>query len=304
MLWIVRIALQRPYTFIVLALFILIAGSLAAVNTPTDIFPNIRVPVIGVAWQYAGLSPDEMAGRIITPYERSIPTTVNDVEHVESQSLPGIGIVKIYFQPGVDIRTATAQVTSISQTVLKQMPPGVTPPLILNYNASTVPILQLATSSHTLSEQQVLDLTQNFMRPALSTVPGVAIPYAYGGKVRQVQIDLDPQALQAKGLSAQDVENAIAAQNQILPAGTVKIGSFQYTVELNDAARTIEELNNLPIKTANGATIFIHDVGHVRDGSPPQQSIVHVNGARAVLTTILKAGSASTLAIVQGIKES
>jgi multidrug efflux pump subunit AcrB len=244
-----------------------------------------------------------MAGRIITPYERTLTTTVNDIEHIESTSLPGMGIVKIYFEPTVDIRTATAQVTSISQTILKQMPPGTTPPLILNYNASTVPILQLATSSPSLSEQQVLDLTQNFMRPVLSMVPGAAIPYSYGGKVRQVQIDLDPQALQAKGLSAQDVENAIAAQNQILPAGTVKIGSLQYTVELNDAARTIEELNDLPIKTANGATIFIHDVGHVRDGSPPQQSIVHVDGARAVLTTILKAGSASTLAIVQGVKD-
>ena len=302
MLWIVRVALERPYTFIVLALFILIVGSLAALNTPTDIFPNIRVPVIGVAWQYAGLSPDEMAGRIITPYERSLTTTVNDIEHTESQSLPGIGIVKIYFQPGVDIRTATAQVTSISQTVLKQMPPGITPPLILNYNASTVPILQLATSSRTLSEQQVLDLTQNFIRPVLSVVPGAAIPYSYGGKVRQVQIDLDPQALQSKGLSAQDVEIAIAAQDQILPAGTAKIGSLQYTVFLNDSPDTVDELNDLPIKSINGATIFVRDVGHVRDGSPPQQSIVHVNGSRAVLTTILKAGSVSTLSIIQGVK--
>jgi multidrug efflux pump subunit AcrB len=303
MIWIVRVALQRPYTFVVLALVILIVGPLAAMSTPTDIFPNIRVPVIGVAWQYTGLSPDEMAGRIITPYERVLPTTVSDIEHIESQSLPGIGIVKIYFQPGVDIRTATAQVTSVSQSVLKQLPPGATPPLILNYNASTVPILQLATSSRTLSEQQVLDLSQNFMRPALSTVPGAAIPYAYGGKVRQVQIDLDPQALQAKGLSAQDVENAIAAQDQILPAGTAKIGPLQYTVKLNDSPETVEALNDLPIKTVGGATIFIHDVGHVRDGSPPQQSIVHVDGSRAVLMTILKAGSASTLSIVQGVKD-
>jgi multidrug efflux pump subunit AcrB len=302
MIWIVRIALARPYTFVILALLIVIAGPLAAMRTPIDIFPNIGVPVIGVAFQYAGLPPDDMAGRIITPYERTLTTTVNDIEHIESTSLPGMGIVKIYFEPTVDIRTATAQVTSISQTILKQMPAGTTPPLILNYNASTVPILQLATSSPSLSEQQVLDLTQNSMRPVLSMVPGAAIPFSYGGKVRQVQIDLDPQALQAKGLSAQDVETAIAAQNQILPAGTVKIGSLQYTVELNDAARTIEELNDLPIKTVNGATIFVHDVGHVRDGSPPQQSIVHVDGARAVLTTILKAGSASTLAIVQGVR--
>jgi multidrug efflux pump subunit AcrB len=303
MLWIVRVALQRPYTFVVLALLILIVGPLAALTTATDIFPNIGVPVIGVAWSYTGLSPDEMAGRIITPYERSLPLTVNDIEHIESQSLPGMGIVKIYFQPGVDIRTATAQVTSVSQTVLKQLPPGATPPLILNYNASTVPILQLATSGATLSEQQVLDRTMNVIRPVLSAVPGAAIPYPYGGRVREVEIDLDPRALQAKGLSAQDVEAAIAAQDQIVPAGTAKVGSLQYTVKLNDSPETIEELNDLPIKTVGGATIYIRDVGHVLDGSPPQQSIVHVDGARAVLTTILKNGSASTLAIVQGVKD-
>ena len=303
MIWIVRVALQRPYTFVVLALLILLVGGLAAMNTPTDIFPNIRVPVIGVAWQYAGLSPDEMSGRIITPYERVLPTTVNDIEHIESESLPGMGIIKIYFQPNVDIRTATAQVTSISQTVLKQMPPGATPPLILNYNASTVPILQLATSSPSLSEQQVLDFTQNFMRPALSAVPGAAIPYSYGGRVRQVQIDLDSQALQSKGLSAQDVENAIAAQDQILPAGTAKIGPLQYTVKLNDSPDTVAELNDLPVKTVGDSTVFVRDVAQVRDGSPPQQSIVHVDGSRAVLTTILKAGSVSTLSIIQGIKD-
>jgi CzcA family heavy metal efflux pump len=303
MLWIVRVALQRPYTFIVMSVLILIVGVLSAINTPTDIFPTIRVPVIGVAWQYQGLSPNEMAGRIIAPYERAIPTTVNDVEHVESTSLPGMGIVKIFFQPGVDIRTATAQVASISQTVLRQMPPGTNPPLIVNYNASTAPILQLATSSKSQSEQRVLDLTQNFMRPALSTVPGAAIPWSYGGRVRQVQIDLDPQALQAKGLSAQDVETAIAAQQQIVPAGTAKIGPFQYTVKLNDAPESIEELNDLPIKSVNGATIFVHDVGHVRDGAPPQQSVVHVDGKRAVLTTILKAGTVSTLDIIQGVKD-
>src|SRR5471030_1161669 len=302
MLAIVRLALRRPYTFIVLAILILILGPLAALRTPTDIFPDIKIPVIAIVWTYRGLPPDDMSGRVIYYYERQLSLAVNDIDHIESQSLTGIGIVKIFFHPNVDIRTATAQVTSISQTVLKQMPPGITPPLILNYDASTVPILQLAMSSPTLSEQQVLDLTQNFMRPVLSTVPGAAIPYSYGGRVRQVQIDLDPQALQSKGLSAQDVENAIAAQNQILPAGTVKIGSLQYTVQLNDAAMTIDELNNFPIKTASGATIFIHDIGHVRDGSAPQQSIVHVDGARAVLTTVLKAGSASTLAIVQGVK--
>jgi multidrug efflux pump subunit AcrB len=302
MLGIVRIALQRPYTFIVLALVILIAGPLAALTMATDIFPNIGVPVIGVAWSFTGLSPDDMAGRIITPYERTLPLTVNDIEHIESQSLPGMGIVKIYFQPGVDIRTATAQVTSVSQTVLKQMPPGITPPLILNYNASTVPILQLATSSASQTEQQVLDQTMNIIRPVLSAVAGAAIPYPYGGRVREVEVDLHPRDLQAKGLSAQDVEAAIAAQDQLLPAGTAKIGTLQYTIKLNDSPVTIAELNDLPIKTVNGATIYIHDVGHVFDGAPPQQSIVHVDGARAVLTTILKTGSASTLAVVQGIK--
>lgn len=299
----VRIALQRPYTFVVMALLILIIGPLAALKTPTDIFPDIKVPVIGVAWSFTGLSPDEMSGRVITPYERVLTTTVNDIQHIESTSLPGMGIVKIYFQPNVDIRTATAQVTSISQTAIRSMPPGTQPPLILNYNASTVPILQLATSSKSQSEQQVLDLTQNFMRPALSTVPGAAIPYSYGGRVRQVQIDLDPVALQSKGLSAQDVANAIAAQNQITPVGQIKVGGLQYDVKLNDAVGTIAELNDVPIKTANGATIYVKDVGHVRDGSPPQQSIVHVDGVRAVLTTILKVGKTSTLDIVQGVKD-
>ncbi|HEY1837844.1 MAG TPA: efflux RND transporter permease subunit [Rhizomicrobium sp.] len=303
MIWIVRVALERPLTFIVMAILIAIIGPLAAMQMPTDIFPDIKIPVIGVAFQYTGLSPDEMAGRIISPYERGLTTTVNDIEHIESTSLPGMGIEKIYFQPGVDIRTATAQVTSISQTSIKQMPAGTTPPLILNYNASTVPILQVAFSGQHMSEQQVLDLAQNFVRPVLTTIPGAAIPYSYGGKVRQLQIDLDSQALQARGLSAQDVENAIAAQNQILPAGTVKFGATQYTVKLNDAAVMIEDLNNLPIKQVNGATIYIHDVGHVRDGNPPQQSVVHVDGVRAVLTTILKTGSASTLDIVQGVKD-
>jgi multidrug efflux pump subunit AcrB len=303
MTWIVRVALERPLTFIVMAILIAIIGPLAAMQMPTDIFPDIKIPVIGVAFQYTGLSPDEMAGRVISPYERALTTTVDNISHIESTSLPGMGIEKIYFQPGVDVPTANAQVTAISQTVLKQMPAGINPPLILNYNASTVPILQLAFSGKHMSEQQILDLAQNFVRPALTTIPGAAIPYSYGGKVRQLQIDLDSQALQARGLSAQDVSNAIAAQNQILPAGTVKFGVKQYTLKLNDAAESIAELNDLPIKTVNGATVYIHDVGHVRDGNPPQQSVVHVDGVRAVLTTILKTGSASTLDIVQGVKD-
>jgi len=302
MIWLVRVALTRPYTFIVLALVILIVGPLAALNMPVDIFPAIRIPVIGVAWNYTGLSPDQMSGRIISPYERVLTTTVDNIQHIESTSLPGIGIVKIYFQPNVDIRTATAQVTSISQTVLRSMPPGTTPPLILNYDASTVPVLQVTTSGPGLSEQRILDLTMNFMRPGLTTIPGVAMPYPYGGKVRQVQVDLNPQALQADGLSAQDVANAIAAQNQMVPAGNVKIGSRQYTVNLNDAVPSIAALNDLPVKTVNGATIYVRDVAHVRDGSPPQQSIVHVNGSRAVLSNVLKTGDGSTLAVVEGVR--
>ena len=303
MLGIVRIALQRPLTFIVMAMLILIVGVLAALRTPVDIFPEIRIPVIAVAWQYSGLPPDEMSGRIVTPYERVLSTTVNDIEHIESQSLPGIGIVKIFFQPGADIRVATAQVTSISQTVLKQMPPGATPPLILNYSASTVPIIQLALSGKGLSEQQMFDIGQNQLRPAFSTVAGAAVPYPSGGRQRQIQIDIDPQALQANGLSATDIGNAIAAQNQINPAGFAKIGPYQYSVKLNNAPSSVAALNDLPVRQVNGATIYMRDVAHVRDGSGPQTNVVHVDGRRSVLMTILKNGATSTLAIVQGVKD-
>jgi len=302
MLKIVRLALTRPYTFIVLALLILVIGPLSALRTPTDIFPDIRIPVISVVWNYAGLQPDDMAGRIVTYYERTLGTTVNDVQHIESQSFRGYGIVKIFFQPSVDIRTATAQVTSVSQTVLKQMPPGTTPPQILNYSASTVPVLQLALTSNTLDEQKLADYATNFIRPQLLSVPGVAIPTAYGGKTREVQIDLDPQALQEKKLSAQDVANALAQQNQIIPAGTEKIGRFEYNIKLNNSPLALQELNALPIKTVDGATIYIRDVAHVRDGYPPQTNIVRVDGRRAVLMSILKNGSASTLDIIAGIK--
>ncbi|MFC3652433.1 efflux RND transporter permease subunit [Dyella humi] len=303
MLGLVRIALARPYTFIVLALFILIVGPLAALRTPTDIFPNIGIPVISVVWTYNGLSPDAMSGRVIYYYERQLTSTVSDIEHIESQSLPGIGVVKIFFQPGVDIRTATAQVTSISQTVLKQMPPGITPPQIINYNASTVPILQMALSGTQLSEQKIRDVAQNFLRPMLVSVAGVAIPTPYGGKQRQVMLDLDPQALAAKGLSAQDIGNALAAQNQIVPVGTMKIGQYEYTVNLNDSPLAIDELNRLPIKTVDGATITMGEVAHVRDGSPPQNNVVRVDGHRAVLMPFLKGGNVSTLDVVAGIKK-
>ena len=302
MIAIVRLALRRPYTFIVLAILIVLFGGLAAIETPVDIFPDIKIPVIAVVWTYRGLSPDDMAGRVIYYYERQLSTAVTDIDHIESQSLPGVGIVKIFFHPTVDIRTATAQVTSLSQTVLKQMPPGITPPLILNYNASTVPILQLGLSSPSLAEKDIFDLGQNFIRPSLASVAGAAIPTPYGGRERQIQIDVDPEALQAHNLSAQDLETALAAQNQIIPAGTIKVGKFEYNVKLNNSPSIVDELNRLPIKQVDGATIYMGDVAHVRDGAPPQRNEVRMDGRRAVLMTVLKSGSASTLNIVDDVK--
>ena len=303
MVAIVRIALSRPYTFVVLALLLLIIGPLAALRTPTDIFPDIRIPVIGVVWQYTGLPPDQMAGRIVTPFERALTTTVNDIEHIVANSYNGFGIVKIFFQPNVDIRTANAQVTAISQTLLKFMPPGATPPLILNYNASTVPIIQLALSGEGMTEQGLFDIATNQLRTPLITVPGAAIPWPYGGKQRQIQIDINPSKLQALGLSGQDVANALAAQNLITPVGTQKIGEFEYNLQLNNAPLRIEELGDLPIKTVNGAMVYIRDVASVRDGNPPQTNIVHVAGNRSVLMMVLKAGFISTLDIISGIKQ-
>src|SRR6188472_692566 len=303
MIALVRIALSRPYTFVVLALLLLIIGPLAALRTPTDIFPDIRIPVIGVVWQYTGLPPDQMAGRITTPFQRALTTTVNDIEHIVANSYNGFGIVKIFFQPNVDIRTANAQVTAISQTLLKQMPPGATPPLILNYSASTVPIIQVALSGEGLTEQNLADIGINQLRTPLVTVPGAAIPYPFGGKQRQIQIDLNSTALQARGLSGQDVANALAAQNLITPVGMQKIGSLEYTIQLNNAPSVISELGDLPIKSANGAMVYVRDVANVRDGNPPQNNIVHVEGSRSVLMQVLKNGSVSTLAIIAGIKE-
>jgi len=303
MIALVRIALSRPYTFVVLALLLLIIGPLAALRTPTDIFPDIRIPVIGVVWQYTGLPPDQMSGRITTPFQRALTTTVNDIEHIVANSYNGFGIIKIFFQPNVDIRTANAQVTAISQTLLKQMPPGATPPLILNYSASTVPIIQVALSGDGLTEQNLADIGINQLRTPLVTVPGAAIPYPFGGKQRQVQIDLNLSALQARGLSGQDVANALAAQNLITPVGTQKIGSFEYNIQLNNSPLKIEDLGNLPIKVVNGAMVYVHDVASVRDGNPPQTNIVHVNGNRSVLMMVLKAGSISTLDIIAGIKQ-
>jgi multidrug efflux pump subunit AcrB len=303
MIALVRIALSRPYTFVVLALLLVLLGPLAALRTPTDIFPDIRIPVIGVVWSYTGLPPDQMAGRITTPFQRALTTTVNDIEHIVANSYNGVGIIKIFFQPNVDIRTANAQVTAISQTMIKQLPPGATPPLILNYNASTVPIVQLALSGEGLTEQNLADLGINQLRTPLVTVPGAAIPYPFGGKQRQIQIDLNPTALQARGLSGQDVANTLAAQNLITPVGTQKIGLFEYNIQLNNSPLKIEDLGNLPIKTVNGAMVYVRDVATVRDGNPPQTNIVHVNGNRSVLMMVLKAGAISTLDIIAGIKQ-
>ena len=303
MIGLVRIALSRPYTFVVLALLILIVGPLAALRTPTDIFPNIGIPVISVVWQYTGLSPDQMAGRITTNFQRILTTTVNDIEHIEATSYNGFAIVKIFFQPTVDIRTANAQVTAVSQTVVKSMPPGATPPLILNYSASTVPILLIALSGEGMTEQNLADLGANQVRTPLVTIPGTAIPYPFGGKSRQVQIDLNPAALQARGLSGNDVANALAAQNLITPVGTEKIGNFEYVVQLNNAPSRLQELGDLPIKTVDGAIVYVRDVATVRDGNPPQTNIVHVDGNRSVLLQVLKNGSVSTLSIISGVKQ-
>ncbi|MEA2737540.1 MAG: hypothetical protein QOH05_847, partial [Acetobacteraceae bacterium] len=302
MLAIVRVALSRPYTFVVLAILIVIFGVLSAFTTPTDIFPAIRIPVVSVVWSYNGLPPDDMSGRVVYYYERTLTTQVSDIQHIESQSLPGYGVVKIFFQPNVNISAALAQVTAASQTVLKLLPPGITPPYVLSYNASSVPILQLALSSKSVSQTKLFDLAQNFIRPQLATVAGAAIPSPYGGKVRQVQVDLNMDALQAHALSPQDVVNAISAQNLILPAGTEKVGKFEYNVELNASPKVIAQLNDLPVRKVNGTIVTIRDVAYVHDGSPPQTNIVRMDGERAVMMTIQKAGSASTLDIISGVK--
>ncbi|MDE1932432.1 efflux RND transporter permease subunit [Bradyrhizobium sp.] len=301
-MWIVLTALRRPYTFVVLSLLIAIFGVLASLRTPTDIFPNINVPVVSVVWTYTGLLPNDMSGRVIYYYERFLTAQVGDIEHIESQSLSGYGVVKIFFQKGVNIRTALAQVTAASQTVLKLLPPGITPPYVLSYNAATVPILQLALSSDTLPEMKLFDLGQNFIRPQLATVQGAAVPSPYGGQILQVQIDLDQQAMQSHGVSAEDVVNAVSAQNLILPAGDQKIGKFDWNVSLNASPVNLAKINDLPVKKINGAVIFVRDVAYVHQGSPPQVNMVRVNGARSVLMTILKAGSASTLNVIDGIK--
>src|SRR5580658_1584259 len=302
-MWIVQLALRRPYTFLVLAILITLLGVFSIVRTPTDIFPNIKIPVVAAIWNYTGLSPDEMATRLVLASERTAQTTVNDVEHTESQSLTGTSVVKYFFQPNVNEELSYAQITAVSQTGLRQAPPGTTPPFVLAYNASSVPILQLALSGENLSEAQLFDLGNNIIRTGLATVQGASMPYPYGGLQRQVQVDLDPDALRAQNLSGNDVTNAIASQNSILPAGTQKIGDREYFVAVNSNPRTVAELNDLPITIRNGTVIYVRDVAHVRDGYPPQTNIVRRDGHRGVLMSVLKTGSASTLDIIRTIKQ-
>ncbi len=301
-MWIVRVALNRPYTFIVLALLILLASPVVIQRTPTDIFPNINIPVVAVAWQFTGLNPEEMEGRFTTGFERILTTVVDNIEHIESTTINGQSIIKVFLQPNASLAIANAQITAVSQVALRQLPAGAQPPLILNFSASTVPIIQLALSGEGLSEQQLNDLGLNFLRTQLVTVPGAAVPYPYGGKQTQVMIDLNPALLQSKGLSATDVVNAVNLQNLVLPSGTAKIGQFEYDVDINGAPRTVEQLNDLPIKQVGSSTIYLRDVAHVRNGFAPQTNIVRHDGLRGVLVTVLKAGSASTLDVVNGIR--
>jgi CzcA family heavy metal efflux pump len=301
-MWIVRLALRRPYTFVVASLVILILGPLVIARTPTDIFPDINIPVVSVIWHYAGMSPEEMAHRIVTNHERTMTTTVDNIEHIESQSLDGIAVEKVFFHPGTHMESAIAEISAISEPILHRLPPGTQAPLIITYTASSVPILQLGLSGQNLSEQRLFDLGVNFIRIQLATVQGVAIPYPYGGKQRQIQVDLDPQRLQSTGLSPLDVVQAIGQQNLILPTGRSKIGAFDYDVAMNGSPTTVEGLNNLPIKSIGGTTLYVRDVAHVRDGFPPQTNIVRVNGQRASLLTVLKTGNASTLDIIKQVK--
>lgn len=301
-MWIVALALRRPYTFVVMALVILILTPITILRTPTDIFPDIDIPVVSVVWFYTGLSPEDMANRIVANSERGITTTVNDIEHMESQSVYGLGIIKVFFRPGTNVQGAIAQITAICQTSVRSMPPGTTPPLIISYSASTTPIIQLGLSSKTLPEQELFDLGQNFLRTYLATVPGAATPYPYGGKLRQIQVDLDLAKLQQYGLSPNDIVGAVNAQNIILPSGTMKLGPIEYSVEMNGTPETIAELNDLPVKTTNGSTLYMRDVAHIRDGFAPQTNIVRQDGNRGALMSIYKNGKASTLEIVAGVK--
>jgi multidrug efflux pump subunit AcrB len=300
--WIVRLALNRPYTFIVLALVILILSPVVILRTPTDIFPAINIPVVAVSWTYTGLNPEEMEGRVTTVFERVLTTTVDNIQHIESTTVNGTAVVKIYLQPGASIDRANAQVTAVSQTILRQLPPGSLPPLIINYNASTVPILQLGLSGKGLTEPQLNDIALNFLRTQLVTVPGAAVPFPYGGKQRQIMVNLNPQLLQAKGISPNDVLTALGNQNLILPGGTAKIGQFEYDVDLNADVKLVQQFNNLPIKKVGDSIVYLRDVATVSDGFAPQTNIVRQDGNRGTLVTVLKAGDASTIDVVKGIR--
>jgi multidrug efflux pump subunit AcrB len=302
-MWIVKIALSRPYTFIVLALLILILSPVVILRTPTDIFPSINIPVVAVAWTYTGLNPEEMEGRVTTVYERVLTTLVDNIEHIESTTVNGIAIVKIYLQPNASIDRANAEITAASQTILKQLPPGSLPPLIVNYNASTVPILQLSLSGNGLTEPQLNDIGLNFLRTQLVTVPGAAVPYPYGGKTRQVMVNLNPTLMQAKGLSPNDVLTALGNEQLILPGGTAKIGQFEYDVDVNADLKKVSEFNDLPVKKVGNTVIYLRDVATVSDGFAPQTNIVRQDGKRGVLVTVFKAGDASTIDVVKGIRQ-
>src|ERR1700741_2902814 len=302
-MWIVRVALNRPYTFIVLALLILILSPIIIFRTPTDIFPNINIPVIAVSWTYTGLSPEETEGRITTVYERVLTTTVDNIEHIESTTVNGIAIVKIYLQPNASIDRGNAQITAVSQTILRQLPPGSLPPLIINYSASTVPILQLSLSGNDLTEPQLNDIALNFLRTQLVTVPGAAVPYPYGGKTRQVMVNLNPSLMQAKGLSPSDVLTALGNEQLILPGGTAKRGQFEYDVDVNADLKKVSEFNDLPIKRVGNTIIYLRDVATVSDGFAPQTNVVRQDGKRGVLVTVYKAGDASTIDVVEGIRQ-
>src|ERR1700757_3731628 len=301
-MWIVNLALRRPYTFIVLAIFILLSGGLAILKTPKDIFPSINIPVVAVVWTYTGMEPEQITGHITSVYERVLTTTVNNIEHIESQSLSGVAVVKIFLQPTADVTAGIAEVTSVSQAILKQLPPGVAPPEILSYNATDVPVLRLGLGGKGFSEQQFNDYATNFVRPQLITVPGAVVPSPYGGKERYVEVNLNYHAMQARGVTPADVISAVNAQNLILPSGTAKIGQFEYQVGINASPPAIRDLDTLPIKTVNGATIYMRDIGNVINGNIPQTNVVRFNGTRATMLDIIKNGSASTLDVVQGIK--
>src|SRR6202049_3871440 len=302
-MWIVRLALRRPYTFIVMAILIGIMGALSIVTTPTDIFPYINIPMVGVIWTYSGMSPDDMAKRVLVVSERAMTTTVNGIERIESTAYNGVGLIRVYMQPGANVDLAVAQVTAVSPTLLRGLPPGIFPPLVVVSDASSVPILQLGLSSGTLTEQQLYDYGQNVVRTRLATIPGISVPLPYGGKVRTVMVDLDPDALYGKGLSATDISNALNLQNLILPTGTVKVGTREYLIQLNSSPELVSALNDVPIKTVNGAPVYMRDVAQVRDGYQVQTNIVRTDGKRSSLLTILRHGGASTLTVVDGVKK-